>query len=129
MSRSSLRDRLTRGEIVLLDGALGTELERRGVSTRLPLWSAHAVWDAPDRVREIHEEYARAGADILTAATFRTTPRAVASARASGVPGAGLDAAALTRAAIALAAEARSRAGASREILVAGSMAPLEDCY
>ena len=132
--RSSLRDRLTRGEIILLDGALGTELERRGVSTRLPLWSAQAVLDAPDRVREVHEEYARAGADILTAATFRTTPRAVDAVRAlggatAGGGGARLDALVLTRAAIALCAEARVKEGATREILIAGSIAPLEDCY
>jgi S-methylmethionine-dependent homocysteine/selenocysteine methylase len=131
--RSSLRDRLTRGEIILLDGALGTELERRGVSTRLPLWSAQAVLDAPEHVRAIHEEYARAGADILTAATFRTTPRAVNAARAGGGATAGLDALTLTRAAIALCAEARAavggKEGAAREILIAGSIAPLEDCY
>lgn len=132
--RSSLRDRLTRGEIILLDGALGTELERRGVSTRLPLWSAQAVLDAPDRVREVHEEYARAGADILTAATFRTTMRAVNAARAAGGASAGgggarLDALALTRTAISLCGEARAKEGATREVLIAGSIAPLEDCY
>lgn len=123
MPRNSIRERLTRGEIILLDGALGTELERRGVSTRLPLWSAQAVLDAPERVREIHEEYARAGADILTAATFRTTPRALAKA------GSKAEADQLTRAAVALAVEARERVAAQREVFLAGSMAPLEDCY
>jgi S-methylmethionine-dependent homocysteine/selenocysteine methylase len=123
MPPDSLRERLTRGEIVLLDGALGTELERRGVSTRLPLWSAQAVLEAPDRVREIHEEYARAGADILTAATFRTTPRAFEKAKAR------VDVDRATRSAISLCAEARARVGGGREVLIAGSMAPLEDCY
>jgi enediyne biosynthesis protein CalE2 len=118
-----LRARLTRGEIILLDGALGTELERRGVSTRLPLWSAQALIDAPDRVIEVHEEYCRAGADILTANTFRTTPRALAKV------GRGADAEQLTSLAIEAAREARRRAAAGREIWVAGSMAPLEDCY
>jgi S-methylmethionine-dependent homocysteine/selenocysteine methylase len=115
--------RLTRGEIVLLDGALGTELERRGVPTRLPLWSAQALLEAPDRVREIHEEYIRAGAEIVTANTFRTTPRALRNA--------GLEGAAdrLTTAAITLCREARVRAGLEREVWIAGSIAPLEDCY
>lgn len=115
--------RLTRGEIVLLDGALGTELERRGVSTRLPLWTAQALIDAPDRIREVHEEYVRAGAEIITAATFRTTPRALGSAGMEG------EADRLTASAIALCREARARAGLEREVWVAGSMAPLEDCY
>src|SRR2546427_6160361 len=80
MPQHRLTARLTRGEIVLLDGALGTELERRGISIRLPLWSAQALLDAPDRVREIHEEYVRAGAEILIANTFRTTPRTLGKA-------------------------------------------------
>jgi homocysteine S-methyltransferase len=33
---------------------MGTELQRRGADTRLPLWSARALVDAPDVVREIH---------------------------------------------------------------------------
>ncbi len=123
MLPSPLSTQLTRGEIILLDGALGTELERRGVSTQLPLWSAQAVRDSPDRVREVHEDYVRAGADILTAATFRTTPRAL------GKAGMAADADRLTRAAIALCVEARERVGGGREVFVAGSMAPLEDCY
>ena len=121
--QNQLTARLTRGEIVLLDGALGTELERRGVPTRLPLWSAQALVQAPDRVREIHEAYVRAGAEILTACTFRTTPRALASAGMTG------ESDRLTAAAIALCREARERAGLEREVWIAGSIAPLEDCY
>ncbi len=123
MTPHPLQTRLTRGEIVLLDGALGTELERRGVATRLPLWSAQALIDAPERVREIHEEYARSGSDILTAATFRTSPRALRKA--------GLESEAdrMTAQAIALAREARDRAGTGRVVWIAGSLAPLEDCY
>jgi enediyne biosynthesis protein CalE2 len=122
-SQNQLTARLTRGEIVLLDGAMGTELERRGVPTKLPLWSAQALVEAPDRVREIHEEYVRAGAEILTATTFRTTPRSLRSAGRDG------EADRLTALAIDLCREARKRAGLEREVWIAGSMAPLEDCY
>jgi enediyne biosynthesis protein CalE2 len=121
--QNPLTARLTRGEIILLDGALGTELERRGVPTRLPLWSAQALVDAPDTVRQIHEEYVRAGAEILTANTFRTTPRAL---RKAGMEG---EADRLTALAISLCREARQRAGLDREVWIAGSIAPLEDCY
>jgi len=119
-----VRGRLVRGEVLLLDGAMGTELERRGVMTPLPLWSAHAVRDAPDAVRAIHEAEARAGADLLTTATFRTTPRTMLRA---GLPAS--EAEALTRRAVTLAGEARANAGSGRDIRVAGAMAPLEDCY
>jgi S-methylmethionine-dependent homocysteine/selenocysteine methylase len=123
MPRNHLQDRLLRGEIVLLDGAMGTELERRGVMTALPLWSAQALLDAPDVVRAVHEEYVAAGADVITACTFRTTPRAMAKARMRD------EADRLTGMAISLAREARDRAGAGRGVWIAGSMAPLEDCY
>jgi S-methylmethionine-dependent homocysteine/selenocysteine methylase len=123
MVLSQVKARLTRGDIVLLDGAMGTELERLGVPTDLPLWSAHAVSGSPDRVREVHEEYAAAGADVLTAATFRTTPRSLAKA------GREAEAEDLTIRAVALARDARTRAASGRDVWVAGALAPLEDCY
>ena len=123
MNADRLRARLTRGEIVLLDGALGTELERRGVSTRLPLWSGQALLDAPEKIRGLHKEYARAGADVVTAATFRTTPRTL------GKLGLAAEADRLTTLAVALAREGVDEAGTNREHWIAGSIAPLEDCY
>jgi S-methylmethionine-dependent homocysteine/selenocysteine methylase len=50
---------------------MGTELARRGADTRPPLWSARALRTAPDLVRTIHAENLAAGADVLTANTFR----------------------------------------------------------
>ncbi|MEM6957951.1 MAG: homocysteine S-methyltransferase family protein, partial [Myxococcota bacterium] len=45
-----------------MDGPMGTELAARGVSTRLPLWSASALEDAPEVVAQIHRDYVAAGA-------------------------------------------------------------------
>src|SRR5258706_1417502 len=123
MIHNPLKSRLNRGELIVLDGALGTELERRGIPTPLPLWSAQALLDAPDTIRDIHEDYVRAGADIVTANTFRTTPRTLAKAGRAG------DAERLTERAVQLAREAVERARGAREVLVAGALAPLEDCY
>lgn len=100
-------------EVIILDGPLGTELERRGVVTRLPRWSADAMDSAPQRVADIHRDYADAGARVHTTNTFRTRRRTM---------GAAFDEAA--RAAVRLAREAVP-AGHR----VAGSIAPLEDCY
>ena len=124
MSRNNFRSRLNRGELILLDGAMGTELERRGIPTPLPLWSAAALLGHPDQVREIHEDYVRAGADVITADTFRTTPRALEKAGRARE-----EARVLTQRAVALAGEATDRARGAREVLVAGALAPLEDCY
>ncbi len=55
---------------ILLDGAMGTELARRGFELRAPLWGARAVVDAPDLVSAIHSDYARAGAEVLVTASF-----------------------------------------------------------
>lgn len=75
-----LAARLAQGRPLLLDGAMGTELDQRGVRTYLPLWSALGVLDRPEVVREIHRDYVTAGADVLTTNTFRTTRRTFAKA-------------------------------------------------
>jgi S-methylmethionine-dependent homocysteine/selenocysteine methylase len=126
MSGAALRARILaaasrRAAPVVLDGALGTELERRGLATGLPLWSARALWEAPDVVREIHRDAARAGAEAITANTFRTQRRTLAKG------GRGAQAAELTRLAVALAREAAAES--PRPVWVVGSIAPLEDCY
>ena len=109
-------------KVLMLDGAMGTELHRRGVDTGLPLWSAAAVVTHPKVVRRIHTEYIESGADIITTDTFRTTARTF---RRAGLSDRSEE---LTARAVALAIEACASAG-DREVLIAGCMAPLEDCY
>ncbi len=121
LPNSTFRARLARPEVVIFDGALGTELERRGVPAPEPLWSAHALLDHQDIVREIHAEYVRAGAEVITANTFRTNERAVDRAGLAG------QAETLTRRAVALACEACE--AADRPVWVAGSISPVEDCF
>jgi S-methylmethionine-dependent homocysteine/selenocysteine methylase len=99
--------------ITLLDGPLGTELNARGVATDLPLWSASAIDDAAEVIAAIHLDYAAAGATIHTANTFRTKRRTV-----------GHDWERLAREAVRI---AKDSVPASHRI--AGSIAPLEDCY
>ena len=104
--------------VTLLDGALGTELERRGLPLPAPLWSARAVAEAPALLEQIHREYAEAGAQVHTAATFRTTGRGLA-----GTPWAGRWRELATQ------AVALARRAAGPGARVAGSIAPLEDCF
>src|SRR5262249_85083 len=108
--------------------ALGTELARRGADVAPPLWSARALLDAPEVVAAAHGDDAAAGADVLTACTFRTHERNVA---ASGARDPRTLARSLTEPAVRLAREAASGAWArdGRTGFVAGSQAPLEDCY
>jgi S-methylmethionine-dependent homocysteine/selenocysteine methylase len=113
---------LTARRPLILDGAIGTELNRRGVDTGLPLWSAHAILTSPDTVLQIHGDYIAAGADIITTNTFRTTRRTFLHASLADHSDE------LTATATALARQARD-SFPGRTVLIAGSVAPLEDCY
>jgi S-methylmethionine-dependent homocysteine/selenocysteine methylase len=115
------RDRLVNGPPLLLDGALGSELDRRGVDVSLPLWSAGALLNDPALVLEVHREYTEAGADIIVTNTFRAQQRTLAKADIAE------PAAALASVAVHLARAAVTAAGS--QAFVAGSMGPLEDCY
>lgn len=114
-------ERLHAQQPLLLDAALGTELQRRGGNTRLPLWSAWALAESPDLVLAIHREEVEAGAEVLTANTFRTHRRTLEKADL------GDRALELTTLAVSLARQAAAETG--RRVFVAGSLAPLEDCY
>lgn len=104
-----------------MDGATGTELQRRGVDTSLPLWSARALLEAPAVLQAVHADYVAAGADLLTTNTFRTHRRTLERA------GLGERTCELTQLAVQLARDVAH--AAERKIFVAGSMSPLEDCY
>jgi homocysteine S-methyltransferase len=110
---------------LILDGATGTELNRRGVDTGLPLWSANALMNDRDAkiLQQIHEDYLRAGADIITTNTFRTHRRALAP---SGNADRALE---LTRRAVEIARDAIAIVKADSPKFVAGSISTLEDCY
>lgn len=118
---------LQSGRVLVLDGATGTELDRRGVDTSLPLWSARALIVAPEVVQQIHCDYLEAGADILTTNTFRTHRRTLTRAGIGTPAEAGARTHELTRLAVQLARDAIVQSG--RAAYLAGSMSPLEDCY
>jgi S-methylmethionine-dependent homocysteine/selenocysteine methylase len=109
----------------ILDGATGTELNRRGVDTGLPLWSANALLNERDAniLKQIHIDYLNAGADIITTNTFRTHHRALAP---SGNAQRALE---LTRRAVGLARDAIAAVHADSPKFIAGSISTLEDCY
>jgi S-methylmethionine-dependent homocysteine/selenocysteine methylase len=98
---------------------MGTELDRRGVPTPAPAWSAHALDASPETVGAIHGDYAAAGATVHTANTFRTQRRRLGARWEE-----------LARRAVRIArSNVRSPAGAAAGLRVAGSIGPLEDCY
>ena len=59
--------------VVLLDGGLATQLERRGNDLSDPLWSARLLVEAPDEIVEAHLAYFRAGARVATTASYQAS--------------------------------------------------------
>lgn len=60
--------------IVLLDGGLGQEIYRRSNQPAHPLWSAKVMLDKPDIVKEVHQDFIRAGARVITINSYTCTP-------------------------------------------------------
>lgn len=58
---------------LVLDGALATELERRGADLRDALWSAKLLIEAPEMIRKLHYDYLAAGADVVITASYQAT--------------------------------------------------------
>jgi S-methylmethionine-dependent homocysteine/selenocysteine methylase len=58
------------GPVVVIDGGMGTELEKSGVPMDGKVWSGRTVLTHPDTVRNIHEEFITAGAEVIIANTF-----------------------------------------------------------
>ena len=68
-----IRNYLERQNYLIIDGALGTELERRGCNLNDSLWSARLLADDPDKIAAVHADYLRAGADCLITASYQAT--------------------------------------------------------
>ena len=59
--------------LMILDGALATELERRGCDLNDPLWSARVLLETPEMIRQVHADYFQAGADCAISASYQAS--------------------------------------------------------
>ncbi len=110
-----LRERIAGGEVVVLDGGTGTELQALGVPMDGEAWSAVANLTHLDTVQELHASFLAAGADVLITNTFAAGPGPLAAAGyADRVEEANANA-------VAAAAAARAQAG-REDVVIAGSM-------
>jgi 5-methyltetrahydrofolate--homocysteine methyltransferase len=73
---ASLVEALQSGRVLLMDGAMGTELQRAGISSG----ECYERWNLtqPAKVRAIHQAYGNAGAEVLLTNTFQANPEALA---------------------------------------------------
>ena len=109
-----------RDGVVVLDGGLATELERRGHDLTDELWSARLLHDAPEEIVAAHLAFLRAGASVVTTASYQ--------ASVDGFARHGYDdPAALLGTSVALARQAVDRArdeGVDRPLWIAASVGP-----
>lgn len=111
----SLFARIEAGEKILIDGATGTECERRGVPQVINTWNSGAALSHPDIVRSIHEDYIECGAEIIITNTFSSSRHAM---RSAGIEDRFED---LTNAAVRLAHDARDNMR-KPDVLIAGGI-------
>jgi S-methylmethionine-dependent homocysteine/selenocysteine methylase len=104
---------------LILDGAIGSYLQQKGFQADNIIWTTNINHSNPDVIIRIHLEYLNAGADIITTNTFRTNPSAMLKAGIN-------DCANYVKEAVKLAMQS---AGKKKNILIAGSNPPAEDCY
>ena len=111
-----LDEKIAHGGVIVRDGATGTEIERLGGKMDSAAWCGVANMNYPEKVRQVHEAYMRAGADVITTNTFATCRHVLA--------GAGLDnnTVAINQQAVTLARNARDAVAPSRPVAIAGSM-------
>ena len=77
---SKLIKRAQDGECILIDGATGTEVERRGVPQLDNAWNGGGALSHPEIVKQIHKDYIDLGAEIVISNTFATTKHALTDA-------------------------------------------------
>ncbi|MEJ1976991.1 MAG: homocysteine S-methyltransferase family protein [Acetobacteraceae bacterium] len=109
------------GRPLLLDGGTGRELLKRGVPILTHIWSGTALLEAPDIVRQVHLDFIKAGADIITTNTYGIVRERLAEI--------GMEDrfAELNLIAVRVAQHAREQGG--RDVAIAGSLPPLSRSY
>ena len=120
----NLKSRIDKGEVIILDGAIGTELQAMGVPMDPASWCGPGNYTHPSTVRQMHERYIRAGADIITTNTFNTLRPAL---EASGYHDLVRE---INVRSVDAALEARDRVDADRPVYIAGSIScriPIRD--
>ncbi|WP_217693856.1 homocysteine S-methyltransferase family protein [Neptunomonas phycophila] len=107
--------------LTILDGGMGRELARLGAPFKQPEWSALAMMEAPEIVKEVHKSFIAAGSRVITTNSYSLVPfhigEEVFKARAAQ----------LARDSARVANEAVAESG--QAVRVAGSLAPLFGSY
>ncbi|MGH7456305.1 MAG: homocysteine S-methyltransferase family protein, partial [bacterium] len=127
---TAIKNKLSQ-DVVILDGGIGSEIVRRGVR-----WRQHGLRTDADKVQAIHQDYIRAGADVVTTDTFQLTRRTYLNLfhnlehmKRIGAPGLQTQAETLAKKAVSLAQAARNEESRAEAVAIAGSVSPINHCF
>ena len=116
MAYKDIKRRLDIKDVIILDGATGTELQQRGASMNPAAWCGPASLDNKQLLTQIHLDYLQAGSDIITANTFASSRLMLSGA------GLGNQVKEINRTAVEACLEARTQFKGEKETAVAGSL-------
>ena len=116
MSYKQMKQRLDAGEVFVLDGATGTELQRRGVEMSPEAWCGPATLNNSDLLTQIHLDYIHAGSDVITTNTYAANSMMLTPA------GYGTKVKDIVKTAVDAALRAKEQAPAGRNVVVGGSL-------
>lgn len=71
MSKNQIQQIIDQFHVVVLDGAMATEIEKKGVDIKNDLWSAEAIIENSAIIKKVHLDYFKAGADIASTNTYQ----------------------------------------------------------
>jgi S-methylmethionine-dependent homocysteine/selenocysteine methylase len=116
MMYQSLLKKIETGQTLLLDGAIGTQLQNMGVAMDNTAWAAEVLNSNPDVVLRMHQQYIETGVDIITTNTFSSARHNLQTI------GLADETRELNHRAVTLAIEARNNYQTDRPIAIAGSI-------
>ena len=73
MRKASIQEVLDKNGIMVIDGSMSTALEALGANTKSSLWTAAALAEQPELVKQVHLDYFRAGADCGITCSYQAT--------------------------------------------------------
>lgn len=123
INNNPIKNLLNQKNFIIVDGALASELQRRGCDLNDSLWSAKVLFEQPELIRQVHYDYFKAGADCAITASYQATPLGFAK------KGINLnDSIALIQKSVELAQQAKqqylSELDQPKPLLIAGSVGP-----
>ena len=116
---SKFREWLNNQKYVVIDGAMSTALEKKGMDLNHKLWTAKVLVEKPEKIKEVHREYFEAGANVAITSTYQASILGFKDLGYSEE-----EAEKFMKKSVELAKEAREETVSDKDMWIAGSVGP-----